>query len=68
MIQLALFLIPNVDSLTRWSILMYSTLPASYLAPTLGRTEEDFTVASVVCSILTIVSLAVFCGMDVIAA
>lgn len=66
-IQLALCLIPNVDALTRWSILMYSTLPASYLAPTLGRTEEDFTVASGVCSILTIVSLAVFCVMAVIA-
>ncbi len=67
-IQLALFLIPNVDALTRWSILMFSTLPASYLAPTLGRTEEDFTVASGVCSILTIVSLLVFCVMAVIVA
>lgn len=68
LIQLALFLIPNVDSLTRWSILMFSTLPASYLAPTLGRTEEDFTVTSGVCSILTVVSLAVFCVMAVIVA
>lgn len=67
-VQLALFLIPNVDALTRWSVLMFSTLPASYLAPTLGRTEEDFTVASGVCSILTIVSLAVFCAMAVIVA
>lgn len=67
-IQLVLFLLPNVDSLTRWSVLMYSTLPASYLAPTLGRTEEDFTVASGVCSILTIVSLAVFCVMAVLVA
>ena len=67
-IQLALFLIPNVDNLTRWSILMFSTLPASYLAPTLGRTEEDFTVASGVCSILTIVSLLVFCVMAAIVA
>lgn len=67
-IQLVLFLLPNVDSLTRWSVLMYSTLPASYLAPTLGRTEEDFTVASGVCSILTIVSLAVFCVMAILVA
>ena len=67
LIQLALFLIPNVDTMTRWSILMFSTLPASYLAPTLGRSEEDFTVASGVCSILTVFSLAVFCVMAVIA-
>ena len=67
-IQLALFLIPNVDVLTRWSVLMFSTLPASYLAPTLGRTEEDFTVASGVCSILTLVSLLVFCVMAILVA
>jgi len=68
LIQLALFLIPNVDALTRWSILMYTTLPASYLAPSLGRTEEDFTVASGVCSLLTVTSLIVFCAMAVIIA
>lgn len=62
-IQLGLFLLPNVDPLTRWSILMYSTLPASYLAPSLGRSEEDYTVASGVCSLLTVTSLAVFCVM-----
>jgi len=63
--QLILLLIPNVDSLTRWALLMYATLPASYLAPTLGRSEKDFTVASGVCSILTIPSLVVFCIMAV---
>lgn len=68
LIQLGLFLVTNVDPLTRWSILMYSTLPASYLAPSLGRSEEDFTVASGVCSILTVVSLAVFCVMAVLVA
>ena len=62
-IQLALFLVPNVDALTRWAILMFTTLPASYLAPSLGRTEEDFTMASGVCSLLTVVSLIVFCIM-----
>lgn len=67
-IQAALFLIPDVDPLTRWVILMYSTLPASYLAPTLGRSEEDFTVASGVCSVLTVVSLMVFCVMAAVAA
>lgn len=59
--QLALFLIPNVDAMTRWILLLYCTLPASYLAPGLGRSEEDHTVASGVCSILTVASLIVFC-------
>lgn len=61
LIQLALFLIPDVDAITRWVLLMYCTLPASYLAPGLGRSQEDYTVASGVCSVLTVVSLLVFC-------
>lgn len=61
LIQLALFLIPNVDSLTRWAILMFTTLPASYLSPSLGRSKEDYTVASGVCSILSVTSLIIFC-------
>ena len=60
-IQLILLLIPNVDAMTRWAVLMYTTLPASYLAPSLGRNKQDFAMASGVCSILTLVSLAVFC-------
>lgn len=68
LIQLALSLLPNIDPLTRWATLLYCTLPASYLAPTLGRTEEDKTVASGVCSILTVVSLAIFCVMAVVVA
>lgn len=63
LIQLALCLIPNVDSLTRITMLMYCTLPTSYLAPGLGRSQEDYTVASGVCSILTAVSLLIFCGL-----
>jgi hypothetical protein len=47
---------------------MYSTLPASYLAPTLGRSEEDSTMASGVCSVLTVSSLIVFCVMAAIVA
>ena len=61
LIQGILFLIPGMDTLTRWATLLYCTLPASYLAPTLGRSQEDFTVASGVCSLLTIPSLMVFC-------
>ena len=61
LIQAALFLVPNVDALTRWAILLYCTLPSSYLAPGLGRSRDDYTVASGVCSILTVVSLLIFC-------
>lgn len=62
-IQGILFLIPGVDALTRWALLLYTMLPASYLAPTLGRSREDFTMASGVCSVLTIPTLLVFCIM-----
>ena len=68
LIQLILLLIPDVDPLTRWVLLLYCALPASYLAPSLGRTEEEFTVSSGVCSILTVVSLLVFCIMAAIVA
>lgn len=61
LIQAALFLIPNVDALTRWAILLYCTLPGSYLATGLGRSKDDYVMASGVCSILTVVSLAIFC-------
>lgn len=62
-IQLLLCLLPSVDVLTRWAILMYCSLPASYVAPSLGRTQEDYTMASGVCSVLTVTSLIVFCVM-----
>lgn len=58
-----LCLIPGVDPLTRWVLLLYFLLPASYLAPTLGQSQEDFTVASGVCSLLTVVTIAVFSAM-----
>ena len=61
LIQLALCLIPNVDILTRITMLMYCTLPTSYLSPGLGRDQDDYTVASGVCSVLTAVSLLIFC-------
>lgn len=60
-IQLVLCLIPNVDSLTRITMLMYSTLPISYVTPSLGRDQDDYTVASGVCSVLTAASLVIFC-------
>lgn len=67
-IQLALFLLPSVDMLTRWVILMYCTLPGSYLAPSLGRSQEDYTMASGVCSILTVICLIAFCCMAAVVA
>lgn len=67
-VQGILLLIPSMDALTRWAMLMYCTLPASYLAPTLGRSEEDYAMASGVCSILTVSSLIVFCIMAAVVA
>ena len=62
-VQLLLFLIPNITALTRWAVLLYWLLPASYIAPSLGKTEKERTVASGVSSLLTVVTLAVFCAM-----
>lgn len=62
-VQLGLSLVGAVDPLTRWAVLLYCTLPASYLTPSLGQNETDSSVASGVCSILTVVSLLIFCGI-----
>lgn len=67
-IQAAMFLLPSVEAETRWAILIYCTLPASFLTPGFGKNEEENTVASGVCSILTVVSLAIFCVVAVIVA
>lgn len=60
-IQGAMCLLPSVDAMTRWAILIYCTLPASYLTAGLGKNEEEYTIASGVCSLLTVVSLLIFC-------
>ena len=67
-VQLGLSLVGAVDPLTRWAVLLYCTLPASYLTPSLGKNETDSSVASGVCSILTVVSLLIFCGIAAFAA
>ena len=67
-LQLLLFLLPGITPLSRWAVLLYSFLPASYIAPSLGKTPEEQTVASGVCSLLTIVTLAVFCTIAAITA
>ena len=61
LVQGVLFLIPDVDILTRLAIFLYCMLPGSYLAPSLGRNEEEYQIASGVCSILTLVTLAIVC-------
>ena len=59
--QGVLFLIPNVDAMTRWVVLLYCTLPASFLAPSLSRNEKESVITSGVCSLLTLVTLISFC-------
>ena len=61
--QGVLFLIPNVENLTRLAIFLYCMLPGSYLSPSLGRTEEEYQISSGVCSVLTLVCLAIVCVM-----
>jgi hypothetical protein len=61
--QGVLFLVPNVDALTRWVVLLYCTLPASYLAPSLSRNEKESVLSSGVCSLLTVVTLISFCAI-----
>lgn len=67
-IQLMLFLLPQVNPLTRWAILLYCLLPGSYVAPTLGKSQADYTMASGVCSVLTVTCLIGFCCMAAILA
>ena len=59
--QGVLFLVPDVDAMTRWVVLLYCTLPASYLAPSLSRNEQENMVSSGVCSLLTVMTLISFC-------
>lgn len=64
--QAALFLVPDVDILARLAIFLYCILPGSYLSPSLGRTEEEYQISSGVCSVLTLVCLAIVCVMTVV--
>lgn len=67
-IQGALFLLPQVDATTRWVMLLYCTLPPSFVSPGIGRTQEDGAIASGVCSVLTVVNLAIFCAVAMVLA
>ena len=64
--QLVLCLLPQADAITRWVLALYCILPGSYLTPGLGRSEEDYTMASGVCSVLTVATLLCFCVMTVL--
>ena len=59
--QGVLCLVPDVDAMTRWVVLLYCTLPASYLAPGLGKNERESVIAAGACSVLTVVTLISFC-------
>lgn len=59
--QGVLCLLPNVDAMTRWVVLLYCMLPASFLSPSVARNREESMLASGVCSLLTIVTLICFC-------
>ena len=67
-LQLLLFLLTGITALTRWAVLLYCFLPASYFAPILGKTEQEKTVASGVCSLLTVITILVFCLIAVLTA
>lgn len=64
--QGVLYLVPGVDALTRWIVLLYCLLPASYLAPSLSRNEKENVIASGVCSLLTVLTLIGFCVIAVL--
>lgn len=66
--QLGLSLIAGVDPLTRWALLLYWILPGSFVAPSLGKNREDYAVASGVCSLMTVVTLSIFCVMAAVVA
>ena len=67
-IQAALCLVPNVNPITRWAVLLYSTLPCTYIGPSLGRTQQERMLASSMSSVLTVVSMLTFCVIAAITA
>ena len=66
--QLLLCLFPSVDPMTRWTMLLYFTLPGSYLTPALGKTEKEQVVISSACSLLTLFTILVFTFITVMTA
>ena len=66
LLQGALCFFPGVDPMTRWAMMLYSILPASFLMPSFGRSQLDSNITSGVCSVTTAVTLAVFCVVAII--
>ena len=66
LMQGLMLLMGGVSPLTRWAVLLFGVLCPSFLTISLGKTEEERTIASGVCSILTLFTLAVLCVMTVI--
>lgn len=67
-IQGVLSLLPAADPLTRWAVLLYCALPSTFVAPSLGRTDQDRAIASGLSSLLTVVTMFVFCLMAILTA
>ena len=63
--QLGLMLIENVQMETRIAILLYCSLPPSFLSSSFGKTKEEKGMASSVCSLCTILCLIVFCVLTI---
>lgn len=61
LVQGILCLVPGVDTMTRWAAALYFLLPTSFLSPGLGKEQRDYTVASGICSVTTLICLAAFC-------
>ena len=59
--QGVLSLLPNTAPETRFAAALYCALPPSFLSSGLGRSAEDSKMASGVCSLLTVVTLILFC-------
>lgn len=61
-----LFLVPGAAAETRWAVGLFCLLPCGYIAPGLGRSQEEYTLASGACSLTTVVTLAGFLVMTAV--
>lgn len=66
-IQLVLLQIPGMAMETRWAVALFSFLPPSFLAISLGRTDRENGFAASVCSLCTFVTITVYCMIAIFA-
>ncbi len=66
-VQGILCLLPGVSPVTRWTVLLFSFLPPSFLSIHLGKNQKDNTFAANNCSICTFATLLVFCIIAIFA-